>query len=79
MSISGNFRKLKLGSKKLLRLLEVLPIEVMGEKVSKTLFYKDRDHRWQTQGLRAESSPPPCFYPAAALSSLPLVKEQLHL
>ena len=36
-------------------------------------------HRWQTQGLRAESGPPPCFYPEAAGSSLPLVKEQLHL
>ena len=35
-------------------------------------------HRWQTQGPRAESSPPPCFYLAAAPSSLPLVKEQLH-
>ena len=42
-------------------------------------------HRWQTQGPRAESglhlllsSPAPCFYPAAALSSRLTVKEQLH-
>ena len=34
-------------------------------------------HRWQTQGPGAESSPPPCFYPVAAPSSLPLVKEKL--
>ena len=40
----------------------------------------------QTQGPWALSSPPPClicpgpcFYPAAVLSSLPLVKEYLHL
>ena len=37
------------------------------------------EHRWQTQGLWAKSSPPPCFYPVAAPSSLPLVKEELHL
>ena len=44
------------------------------------------EHRWQTQGSWAKSSPPPCFicpsprfYLAAAPSSLPLVKEQLHL
>ena len=43
-------------------------------------------HRWQTQGPGAESGPPPCFirrapcfYPAAAPSSLPLVKEELYL
>ena len=43
-------------------------------------------HRWQTQDPRAESTlhlvlsgPAPCFYLAAAPSSLPLVKEQLHL
>ena len=33
------------------------------------------EHRWQTQGPRAESSPAPCFYPTAVPSSLPLVKE----
>ena len=44
------------------------------------------NHRWQTQGPGAESSPPPCFicpapcfYSAAALSSCSTVKEQLHL
>ena len=43
-------------------------------------------HRWQTQGLGAESGPPPCFIrpgtlflPAAAPSSFPLVKELSHL
>ena len=36
-------------------------------------------HRWQTQGLRAESGPAPCFYPATALSSCLTVKEWLHL
>ena len=47
-----------------------------GMKMSFPLY-----HRWQTQGPQAESGPPPCsirpapcFYPAAALSSLPLVK-----
>ena len=33
------------------------------------------EHRWQTRGPWAESSPPPCFYPVARLSSLALVKE----
>ena len=40
------------------------------------------NHRWQTQGPQAESAlhlvssgPAPCFYSAAAPSSLPLVKE----
>ena len=36
-------------------------------------------HRWQAQGPQAEPSLAPCFYLAAALSSLLLVKEQLHL
>ena len=43
-------------------------------------------YRWQTQGPMAEFCPlpyfirpAPCFYPAAALSSLPLVKEQSHV
>ena len=38
------------------------------------------DHRWQTKGPWSAlhlvlSSPAPCFYPVAAPSSLPLVKE----
>ena len=43
-------------------------------------------HRWQTQGLQAEFSPPPCFirpapcfYPGAVPSSYLTVKEQLHV
>ena len=32
-------------------------------------------YRWHTQGPQAESSPPPCFYPAAAPSSRLTVKE----
>ena len=35
--------------------------------------------QWQTQGPRAGSGPPPCFYLAAAPSSRLTVKEQLHL
>ena len=48
--------------------------------------YQCIGHRRQTQGPRTEPSPPPCFIlpgtlfvPAAAPSSLPLIKEQLHL
>ena len=43
-------------------------------------------HRWQTQACGPNpalhlvlSGPAPCFYPAASPSSLPQVKEQLHL
>ena len=61
----------------------------IGQKIIQILGVREFNalrHRWQTQGPRAESGPPPCFiqlapcfYPAAALSSHLTVKEQLHL